>query len=309
MLIKSLRFFIRIVAVLCITASTSAAALLVYEGFDYPVEDQLTGKTGGIGFGEDSNTNPWFVTPNDSDTTISSGSLSYPDLVTTGNVANFKNKRGAGSNATLDRREFSDTFDSGTIWASFLLNVTSFGNRDIRSGFRSDDQNTTVVSDGEDGKWTLRGNGTDTSTVTAELNETYFFVFKFNLTDGELQWWINPDVGGTSPVNADYDSGVIPGITNLTGMNYFSRTPTVEMGIDEIRLGDSFGDVAPINPEPSTVLVLIVGLAALCFCYPAGKPDRCFSPAPPRDGLRPNAGFAKDAGLQMLIRKTHLDLR
>jgi hypothetical protein len=272
---KLLRFFIRIVAVLFITASTSAAALLVYEGFDYDVGEDLTGKSDGIGFGSNAWTSGTGITT--SETEIASGSLPSGSLVTTGNSAGSDK---SGKNADL--RNFAGSYDSGVIWTSFLVKPVDFRTADfenIRFGMAGSLGNplVTTVASGSDNRWALRAFGLNVTLATAAdpitLNQTYLMVtkltFNSNVSNDNVDFWIDPDLNSEpSTTSASYiGSNDTQNFGSITGLNFYAAS-NGKADFDEIRLGDSFGDVAAAIPEPSTVvLVLLGGLAALLLLH------------------------------------------
>jgi hypothetical protein len=82
--------------------------------------------------------------------------------------------------------------------------------------------------------------------------------------DDSFEYWVNPDVGVSSPMNADYSSGsvTIDDFATLTGFNLFTDGDTDDRFVDEFRVGDDFGDVVPV-PEPSAAVLLLGALGTL----------------------------------------------
>ena len=113
---RALISFVSILAALCCNAPQSRAAATVYEGFDYPAgANALASKNGGIGWN-----NPWDTGLSD----IVAGGFNYTDglgnqLVTVGNRA------AADQNSAGNLRFLSNTFSSGTVYLSFLLQCTN----------------------------------------------------------------------------------------------------------------------------------------------------------------------------------------
>jgi hypothetical protein len=69
--------------------------------------------------------------------------------------------------------------------------------------------------------------------------------------------YTNPTPGAPEPLTGTVKSGNF-GLT--TGLTIYSSGA---MRIDELRLGETFADVTPAVPEPSGVVLLVLGTCAL----------------------------------------------
>jgi hypothetical protein len=114
-------------------------------------------------------------------------------------------------------------------------------------------------------------------------NNTYLIFGELvnDAVDDNLRIWVNPadlsdpTAGPPTLASLDIGSGWVGGNASFTirQLRLFSDTPTDSQFIfDEIRVGDSIGDVLPFTaaaavPEPASVLVWLVGAVAAALCY------------------------------------------
>lgn len=172
-----------------------------------------------------------------------------------------------------------------TLWSSFLYNrpntnnSTSSANRDIvrfnskQGGFTFRQNAEVILVAGIDGNYrldchplslvTVSGSAfTSVSTnITATRTETQFLVFefKFGLHQDTVRFYWNPTKLGVEKPD------VSPAATYVTPLNdkirlskfifngYYASTKSNE-SIDDLRFGDSYAAVSPINPVPDTTL-------------------------------------------------------
>jgi fibronectin type 3 domain-containing protein len=229
---------------------TGVYAASAYESFDYVTLANGTPSTA-LGF-----TGNWNVTgtPN-----ILAG-LTYPDLPTT----NSSYSHGAaGAQTTVD---FANPLSSGTKYISFLLQgsgnpggnacgIFLKGNNanslfvGFEGGFSPD---LTSFGLGSVSSTTL-GGATALGSTTAISNTTVHLVvvaIEFNTSgnDDTVSLWIDPPAGTNAPalaanvVHSSFDVGII----SAFGININGAFP---IGIDEVRVGDVYGDVVGYSPN------------------------------------------------------------
>ncbi|UZO81590.1 T9SS type A sorting domain-containing protein [Aquimarina sp. ERC-38] len=181
------------------------------------------------------------------DIEIINGNLSYPDLIS--DEGNSIRMLGSAKDAFV---EFTNV-DSGKVYTSFLLNVSSAippGNSSYFATLRGDtsfamrlwlqsENNTSYrigISDGA---------GTDNYTSTTyNIGETVFIVVSYNLDSGVYNAIINPNVSQPEPNTTliGTDNTPISKINNFhLRPNSSATTPTVQM--DALRIGTSWSEV------------------------------------------------------------------
>ncbi len=257
------------------------AGLLAYEGFGYvdPIGTPITGLNGGTG---------WlaaYPAPNNA-TVVLGENLSYPGLTSAGWGLDFN----GGSGTLTTGRDWASSANSpadGTYWYSFLTRQDSAG-RGTLMIFKS-----TSSGDGQNG-FGLRidNNGgspqfkawSPTQTAGGNLDfaggygATYFVLGRVDILSGSYSTntvWVYQDttsipdtepVSGGSTVAVDWAvaSGGSTLRTTLSGRAFSNNTG---LNYDEIRIGQSFADVALV-PEPSTAVLLLAGVALLFRRWP-----------------------------------------
>ena len=259
------------------------AQIIAEDSFDYTVGDTLAGDSldGGQGWGAAAteSSSDWALNSGREDGTVISGSLSYSDgtnsLVTGGNAV-------TGSPTSQDavdvQRNLDSDVTSGDFWFSALMRTDNTAT--VNTLIFADDQTTgdpgIVVTVGSD--ISIDGAGGTSSTggtplATASANTTYFVVGNYRKVSGgpndEFELWVNPDLGGASPVNAvGNDTATITSSEIVNTGNPLNNARWRVTGntsgsadLDEVRIGRTFGDVAPI-PEPGA-FALLAGLTGL----------------------------------------------
>lgn len=259
--------------------ANTPAALLFYDGFDYPAGEEL---------GERVSNPPW---ENDKRPfTVLSGNLSYPPLRTsTGNHLHVES-----ASPNLDSVRTGENAwppqTNGTLYLSFLLQLQS------TNGIRTSGNGTSLLTIGDTEKdselfglqlrqdGTLRlgllnyaaatpsvaffesGPGAD---LAADGSTTYLVVAKYDwgngTTQGTVSLWVNPaSLGAVEPTQdrliVQTETGAPWRASRLT----LSRGPHVRL--DELRIGQTWADVTPIPPPPYRWILIIgvltAGLAA-----------------------------------------------
>jgi hypothetical protein len=210
------------------------------------------------------------------DMLIASGNLSFTGLpASTGNKVTFSS---AGEDAA---KSFTQQ-TSGTIYFSFLLNVTSLGSLNTTGGYFAGFTEGSAATFGAT-VWTrLDGTGYDIginprttaansvwTSGTTSTNTTIFVVISYQLvastSNDVVKLWINPTPGGTEPVatlsatNTGIDLANVNRI--LLRQDGASATPAIEM--DEFRIGTSWAEVTPsagnTSPTVTTQAVTSIG--------------------------------------------------
>jgi hypothetical protein len=189
---------------------------------------------------------------------IASGSLSYSGLATPSyNKVTFD---GAG----IDAAKLFTQQSSGTVYYSFLLNVTALGSLNTTGGYFTgftEGAGTTFGatvwsrSDGAGFDLGLNPRTTATNTVwstgTTPINTTLLIVISYQLVSGTtndiVKMWINPTPGSTEPSATLTATNTLTDLANLNRIlirqDATTTTPFIEM--DELRIGTTWADVTP----------------------------------------------------------------
>lgn len=224
-------------------AAFSQAALPYTETFSYTPGSNL----GGQGGWENLNTGDEIM--------VTKGSLGYPGLAASaGNKATFG---GAGMDLHLQYAEQN----SGTVYASFIMNVNDAGvtNPDggYFAGFGESETNfvCTLWAKNSLNGFVLGINSTtavaDTQYTVAEytLSTELFIVLAYDFATNTSSLWINPgSLGeGTAPAATLTATGMV----DVASVDRFflrqdsaTETPN-HMHVDEMRIGTSWADVTP----------------------------------------------------------------
>jgi hypothetical protein len=274
-------------AMLLISAPAGRAQLIAYEGFNYPVGQNLNTQSGGSGFG-----GPWVVasgTP-----LIQAGSLvpAAPSaaLTETGNslIATPPN-----AGVAVDATRVLGTPVTGTAGSSKWVSVVMKGPG--LSGITA--QGVLVVSDGSgtgfsittgatgggiapnnppaSATWSLGDAGTGAAEATTAVPDTLqsLLVARVSFspagfpTSDRIDLFVNPPLTGVPPASPT-TSLLVPHAASFTTLelDYASLNgASTSTLFDEIRLGNTFADVTPAAvPEPSTMLLAGVAGVGLC---------------------------------------------
>ncbi len=209
---------------------------------------------------------------------VTSGSLSYTGLpASTGNKVSFD---GSGS----DYYTSFTSQTSGTVYGSFILNVSSLGTLNNTTGgyFASFIQDASTSAFGgvvwlkasttTVGKYNIgvstRSSNSPVSWLTndLDLNTSYFVVIAYEMVSGTAndvaKIWLNTTaIGGTEPAA---DATAVPGTSDLASVARFllrqdNATNTPFIDFDELRVGTTWASVTPSGtvtiPTPTTTSI------------------------------------------------------
>ena len=243
-------------SLLALTAGSSHATLIAYEGFNYPQQTGLATQSGGTGWATTWDSSSW-RTNSSGFGEISTG-LTYSTLLTGGQAARNEN------DFNQSFRTFTPQAAAGTYWFSFLIQkdlvtANSFGISLYNGGSERN-----FMGQASSDKFSVAGAGANTSSISVTTTPS-FFVARYNMDTSTSHFWINPSLGGIPPSDASAFNGA--GGTGFTAFTFDRiRLGKFNAGsgyLDEIRIGTTFDDVAPV-PEPSTWLGagLLVGLVS-----------------------------------------------
>jgi MYXO-CTERM domain-containing protein len=277
----------------CCAAAVPAGALpLAYEGFDYPDGTDVSGQTGGSGF-----STAWSTSVGD---IVRAGSLGYTDalgnvLPTSGGHGYFEGSTGtAQPNRTLPLVRGDD---GTTSWFSFVgqrLGAKDGDPPSYRRGANISLFNSTLAASTEqlaigegtgraEDTWSLIPDGGAGNTQASQVpfDQPSFIVVRIDHLAGNdnAYLFVNPVLGvepniatanATSIGSFDYSFNRIrPFAGNTTTAGVFA-----EIQLDEIRVGETYADVAPV-PEPAGLTLL--GLGALSLARRRRPPDPLIS--------------------------------
>lgn len=216
--------------------------------------------TGGVGLQAQAG---WTLLNSGDDLVISAGSLSYPGLpASTGNKVIF-------DAAGIDAAKAFTQQTSGTVYYSFLLNVTALGSLGTTGGYFTSLNEGTGTNFGAT-VW-LRSDGagydiginprttaanTVWSTGTTAINTTVMVVISYQIVSGTtndvVKMWINPALGGAEPATTLTATNTGTDLLNLNRIlirqDNTGGTPFVQM--DEMRIGTAWADVTPAGATP-----------------------------------------------------------
>jgi hypothetical protein len=206
---------------------------------------------------------------------IASGSLSYSGLETpTYNKVTFD---GAG----IDAAKLFTQQASGTIYYSFLFNITSLGSLNSTGGYFTGFTEGTGTTFGATVWSRLDGVGFDiginprttaTNTVwssgTTSINTTLFIVISYQLVTGTtndiVKMWINPTPGSSEPSPTLTATNTLVDLANvnriLIRQDATTTTPFIEM--DELRIGTTWADVTPSSVTGTPTKLVITSINA-----------------------------------------------
>lgn len=216
------------------------------ESFDYTVGEALA------------NQPAWTNYFSGDDVLIEAGNLSYSSLNGVGNSISFD---GSGADPVVD---FTPT-SSGTIYASFMLKVTSIdaapqdgyfavlrndgGSYESRLWISPTGASTYQIGISNGGTLTQITSGTDFS-----VNDEIFIVFNYDIDNDTVNAWVNPSLGVAEPAADVSEASTSSGNTFtqfLIRQDSPSETPGIVM--DELRIGTQWANVTPTTLSVANV--------------------------------------------------------
>lgn len=278
-------------------ASTASASLLTHEPFDYAAGQSLdpsggTPLAGGTGWNEGWDIQNFTATYATADATpLTQGQVasSAGYAVGGGAFTNGGRRIATGFNSVWDQAGYvSDPFgadptpwrraniDRNTVWASMLLRKDANNNDSSTvalhpSGIAWSPSDTPRVEVGFLGGgsprfWGLRLNSGagNVDTLTSEpvtIGETAFLVLKLDLEADTLEYYVNPPAGA-APGTPDLTTA-LPANYGFKSIQWYPGNGSGNGSIDELRIGTTYADVAPLVPEPASGMVVLAGAALL----------------------------------------------
>lgn len=215
-------------------------ALLAYEAFDYPAgAGQLAGKTGGIGF-----PSAWDSGAN----AIATPGSTYASGADTLAVAGA---RAVLQDGVASHRALPSLYSNGTYWLAFIARSNAPGS--FWGGvslFQGSNERLFIGQRYAAATWGLeRAGGTGVSS-SASSGTSSFIVVKIVLKSGadDIYLWVNPSLAAAP---ADSAATQLLGVADFA----FDRLRLQHglgagqtLDLDEIQLGGTFRDVAPLAP-------------------------------------------------------------
>lgn len=255
-----------------LSGSSALAALIAYDGFNYSSGSVVNNMDGGSG---------WSGAWSAAQTTVTYPGLSYPGLATGGGAAVPAAQLGV---ARVDGRFFptiASDLSGGvtTFWMSMLMRTTAFpmtpdacgiGIGDAVIGF---DPAISSLGVSRYGIFpTFRYADPVLSTKQVAYGETVFLVVRVDLEDyvsagginGTTTLFVDPSPGDVAP-----DVAGVSLRRNLYQVGAFSIQYSNSLIYDELRIGNTYLDVAPGQDVPETSAVLgTVGTLAISLFRP-----------------------------------------
>jgi hypothetical protein len=250
---KKIYYLFLLLMVMCLSVTESHGQQLVYEPFDYPADatNGLHVQSNGL----------WFRINSGDSILVEANSLTYPGLASsTGNKVKFD---GSGSD---NYRTFT-TQTSGSVYASFILNVSALGGLTTTGGYffgfiEGGSTNVFCATvwtrlSATAGKYNI---GIATRTTASNINwlpneldpgTSYFITTAFDIVSGTgndvARIWLNTTaIGATEPTaNATAVPGADPLSIGRVLIRQDNATNTPFIEVDEIRVGTTWESVTP----------------------------------------------------------------
>lgn len=253
------------------------SAIISYDGADYATQTDITGLDGESNLWLDS----WASA---ADVDIISGNLDYTNgaqplvLLAEGNRFECENNVTAtrffetnGWDAILDSNN-RFCADGESLWLGFTMvrrDQAIYWSGVVLVEDASDTQFwigkpwIDALTDGGD-HYGMEMNGTDADAgVTCVVDEPVFIAVRIDFASGNetAYMWVNPDLGGIPPADGAADATVSSADFTVDKLFINSGSAgSYKTEYDEVRIGESWIDIAPSIPEPATALVLCSGL-------------------------------------------------
>jgi hypothetical protein len=250
------------------------AALIAYDGFNY-----TAGTLSGKGLPTDAGfSTSWTQSGTNGGNVVATG-LSYGDLQTLGGAVDL-----SGAGTTLNFRGLNNVYDApadsstGEIWWSYLIKPGAYTGipfaglsfyTDAISGVAATDTDfATATRDNSGLKYGFSDLDVTTNFFTTSVvptnGITTLIVGRLILDGGtnsgandqdRIHLYVNPVIGGAAPAS-DGNANVTANFRTIR----FASQNGAPFTIDEFRIGESFADVTPVVPEPSTCCLMMFGL-------------------------------------------------
>jgi len=272
------------VALSTIALGGARASLLVYDSFDYESGTFISSQTGGQGF-----VTEWIDdagVPEDADF-VRAGGLSYGGLATSGN--SLQNVAAGAVGGTVIRGTENAAGSAGsTTWVSFLFalegNSGSVGEFDMFSLALSRSDSFGLSSTFQMGVFASEGSlyfglgdavsPVQLSSTSLVLGETYFLTASIewdaNGSNEVIRLYLNPSPNGGTPDPSsaiavlDTQNLAFGSVNTLGAIGVYAYDFETEWAFDELRIGTTFGDVAPTTaPEPSAAMLMLGAMGML----------------------------------------------
>jgi len=248
---------IGLAAGVCCTIQSADAALIAYESFNYTAGSDLAGQGG------------WTATLGTP--TVTNTGSTYTDskgnvLATAGNAANLTN-----DGARVGLGSTYGGASGGVYYLSFLAEISL--NAATNYMYLSPTLDGSPVTDfgkintADSVNWTLRHNtalpgysaGVISDTAVTQLSLIVLRLDFTGATNAIFHMWINPDLDAEPALeNAD-----AAGSRNTVSFNQIRIQGSANATFDEIRFGTSYGDVTTVIPEPSSLVLGVLGCGFL----------------------------------------------
>lgn len=232
-------------ALLLATGSVQAS-LLAQESFDYDSGTPLAGTTGPLGFSEA------YIASN-TGLSVSAGGFSYGDLPVSGNKLDFSGTNSGNFGILTNSPDAPGT----TVYLSYLMKVDPTAGY---AGISLFEGSTEVLFTGKRGGSSnvfglepKIGTSLDSALSCRRLSLVVCRI-DFEAASATIRMYVNP-TAGAEPATADLT------VTRTSALTYDRirvQSTTATGSVDELRLGDTYADVAPLTygTPPQEVVVL-----------------------------------------------------
>jgi len=245
------------------------AALIAYDGADYPPTSSISGLNGGTGW-----SGGWSGVNN-----VVAGSLLINGVATNGNRF-VTDGNGNGSARVIATNGFGHLLNNGrfgrdgtTLWLSFLFRAVTTSANNIAGLIFYDGTVSTanqvlflgVPTGGSSLGLFATTNAapplgaSSLSSIIGTNQQTLFIVVKmmFGTANGDRVFmYVNPPLG-FEPTNNIYNAAVLNNLAfQFDRLLFASGTTTTTASFDEFRLGETFADVVPLAPDRYVVTEL-----------------------------------------------------
>lgn len=217
---------------------------IVVDGFDGLAGDALGGIGGGRGFIEN-----WRVTRNSESASLVAGSLTYDDLVDSGQSLAITHTAEASGNSLLAERTLQQPILAGEAWLSYRLRASAVGNGHLFvSPSASGDS---AIGKAWGSSFSIHN---DRASTSLSPDQTYLVVARYDLDPAgpdRIDLWIDPDFSAEPSL----DSAAVTKVAEVGSIDAL-RLNVQDHGngrylLDEVRLGTSWAQMVrdPANPD------------------------------------------------------------